>query len=273
MLLFDVLRLHHPDLDPHRCKLHLAVWNGEDDPLKVFFAGYFEGWQTWQTKKNFERDFIVSLIKLPGRDRWLFAGCYRRLSRAWVEEPGPPHHSYQTTEIEETMPLAGRVVIGFHRSGRASYLNAENWASGLEMRELLERRLAVSDFPGYSNVLLSKATLDLIITQDVPSWRGALSAVAGVYLITDTETGKLYVGSATGKGGIWSRWSQYATTGHGDNRDIRKLLKAKGEDYARHFQYAVLEIADTHASDDQVRSREEHWKLALASREHGYNAN
>ena len=273
MFLFDVLHLHNNVLDPHQCKLHLATWNGEENPLDVFFAGYFEGWQSWQNKRNFERDFIVSLIKLPGRDRWLYAGCYRRLGRSWVEEPGPPHYSYQTTEIEETIPLAGRVVVGFRRAGRAAYLNADRWASHLEVRELFERRMAVSDFPGYHNVRISKTTLDLIVDQDVPSWRGGLSAVAGVYLITDTNNGKLYVGSATGDGGIWVRWSQYAATGHGGNRDIRRLLKAEGQDYARHFQFAVLEIADTHASDEQVRHREDHWKRVLQSREHGYNAN
>ena len=271
MLLFDVLRLHLPDLDPKRCKLHIATRSEDSNPLDEFFAGKFEGWQSWQAKRNFERAYIVSLIKLSGRDQWLFAGAYRKKGRTWVENP--PHWSYKTEEVEEVAPMAGRVVVGFHRSGRAAYLNADRWVLDLEVREVLERRMAVSDFPGYSNVLLAKDTLDLIVGQDVPSWRGALSAVAGVYLITDTHTGKLYVGSATGEGGIWSRWSQYVATGHGGNRDIRKLLKAEGPDYARHFQYAVLEIADTHAGDEQVRSREDHWKRVLVSREHGYNAN
>ena len=100
-----------------------------------------------------------------------------------------------------------------------------------------------------------------------------MSAVAGVYLITDTSTGKLYVGSATGDGGIWARWSQYAATGHGGNKELKKLLKSEGADYARHFQYAVLEIADTHASAEEVIRREAHWKRVLGSREHGYNNN
>ena len=273
MLLFDVLRLYNADLDPTRCKLHIATFDGQNDPLDVFFAGRFEGWQSWQTKRNFEREFIVSLIKLPGRDRWLFAGNYRRLGRTWETDPGPPHHRYQTSEIKETTLLDGRLVVGFHRPGKAAYLNAERWAPNLEVFELLPRRMAVSDFPGYSNVLLSKATLDLIVRQEVPSWKGALSAVAGVYLLTDTHTGKLYVGSATGEGGIWTRWAGYAANGHGGNRDLRKLLDAEGTGYAKHFQYAVLEIADTHASDEQVLEREEHWKRVLRSRDHGYNGN
>ena len=263
MILFDVLRLHVPDLAPDRCKLHIATPSGDSDPLDVFFAGGFESWQSWQGKRNFERAYIVALIKLPGKDRWLFGGCFRKLGRSRIETPGLHRWRYQTEEIEEAKSLAGRVVVGFRRSGRAAYLNAGRWAPRLEVRELLPQRMAVSDFPGYHCVLLSKDTLDLIVNQQVPSWKGALSAVAGVYLITDTKTGKLYVGSGTGEGGIWARWSQYAATGHGGNRDIRKLLKAEGRDYSRNFQYAVLEIADTHASDDQVRRREDHWKRVL----------
>jgi hypothetical protein len=37
--------------------------------------------------------------------------------------------------------------------------------------------------------------------------RGALSSVAGVYLISDTLDGRLYVGSASGQGSFWQRWS------------------------------------------------------------------
>ena len=272
MLLFDILALHVPEVTPAQSKLHVATTAGSDDPLDAFFAGRFERWQSWQGKKNFERAFIVSLIKLPGRNRWLFAGSYRRLGRSRVEEP-TPHWSYDTSEIPETVPLSGRLVIGFKRPGQAAYLNANRWAARLEVREMLERRMAVSDFPGFHNLIIDKATLDLIVRQEVPTWRGALSSVAGVYLITDTNTGKLYVGSATGEGGIWGRWCAYASNGHGGNKDLRKLLKAEGADYAGNFQYAVLEIADTHASSDEVLARESHWKRVLGSREHGYNAN
>lgn len=273
MLLFDILALHQPDLAPARTKLHLATSNGVDDPLDVFFAGEFEDWQSWQGQKNFERKQIVAMIKLPGRDRWLFAGAYEQLGREWVEEPGPPHWSYKTAELEQIRQLAGRLVVGFRRSGRASYRNAEGCAAGLEVLQLLERPMAVGEFPGFHDFVIPKSLLDLIALQQVASWKGALSNSAGVYVITDTATGKLYVGSATGEGGIWARWSQYAVNGHGGNKDLKKLLKAEGADYARHFQYAVLEIADTHTSADDVLARESHWKRVLASREHGYNAN
>ena len=111
------------------------------------------------------------------------------------------------------------------------------------------------------------------MSQCIASWKGALSNVSGVYLITDTKIGKLYVGSATGEGGIWQRWSEYAGNGHGSNRELIALLSEKGNEYSDYFQYSVLEIADTHASANDILTRESYWKDVLCSREHGYNAN
>ena len=48
--------------------------------------------------------------------------------------------------------------------------------------------------------MLSKQQLDTVVKQEVESWKAALGSVAGVYLIADRRTGKLYVGSATGNG-------------------------------------------------------------------------
>jgi hypothetical protein len=97
--------------------------------------------------------------------------------------------------------------------------------------------------------------------------------VAGVYLISDTRSHQLYVGSATGAGGIWQRWSQYASNGHGGNRELVNLLSAEGSQYAQHFRYSILEVADLHDSAEEVLARESHWKRILHSRANGLNAN
>ena len=73
-------------------------------------------------------------------------------------------------------------------------------------------------------------------------WYDKLSAVAGVYLITDKRTGKHYVGSASGEqGGIWGRWSEYARTKHGGNKRLIELINADPE-YCHNFQYSILEV-------------------------------
>jgi hypothetical protein len=169
--------------------------------------------------------------------------------------------------------LTGKLIVSFERSGMQSYLNAENLNSEMRVLELMPKKMTVRKFVGYNKVIISKKELELIIDQSIESWKGALSNVSGIYLITDTKTGKLYEGSATGEGGIWSRWSEYSKNGHGGNKELIKILKDEGAEYSDNFQYSVLEIADTHSNDKDVLKREIYWKNVLCSRDFGYNAN
>jgi hypothetical protein len=271
MKLFELLFLKNKDVLPQSSKVHLAVWNGEDNPLDVYLSGEFEDWQSWQSKKNFERNHIVSLIQLSGTDRWLFVGSYNSIESKYIEE----HNCFQysTSEIDSLNELAGRLIVSFKRSGRASYLLAENWSENMFVSEVLPKKMVVEDFKGYGSTCLSKIKLDLIINQNLDSWRSALSAVSGIYLITDTATGKLYVGSATGDCGIWQRWCDYSYNGHGGNKELKRVLKNEGNDYSSNFQYSILEIADTHTNTESIIERESYWKNVLCSREYGYNSN
>ncbi len=271
MLLFDFLRFNAPRIKEVECKIHLAVWNGFENPVDVFLAGNFEEWQAWQSRRNFERKHIVSLLQLPGVDKWLFAGVFISQENKYIE--AEKYYQYKTTELSELKPIAGRLVVTFKRPGRQSYLNAENWTDAISVSELKASKMVVESFSGYNKIKLSKKRLEIIVAQCIDSWKGALSNVSGVYLITDTKTGMLYVGSATGEGGIWQRWSDYADNGHGGNRELVVLLSEKGPEYSNNFQYSVLEIADTHTSAADVLARESYWKDILCSREYGYNAN
>jgi hypothetical protein len=127
--------------------------------------------------------------------------------------------------------------------------------------------------PGFNSVRLSFEELASIIRQDNLSWRAALANVAGVYVITDTKTGRLYVGSAYGGVGLWQRWGAYVKTGHGGNKELRELLRKSGPSYAENFQFALVEVCDINASPDYVISREGHWKDVLMTREFGLNWN
>ncbi|MCP5230242.1 GIY-YIG nuclease family protein [Accumulibacter sp.] len=255
-------------------KVHLATWNGADNPLDVYLAGNFQEWQRWQTKRNFEQKYVLSLIKLPGNDRWLFAGLYESKGheeKAWQD--GKSLFYYDLTALDDYAELDGRLVVRFKRSGRQSYLHAERWIDQMDVEEIMAEKLSIAEFPGFRKVDISKGELELIVNQSLESWRVALSNVAGVYLISDTESGQLYVGSATGAGGIWQRWCTYAANGHGGNTEIVALLQERGADHARNFRYSILELADLHDSQDEVSSRESHWKRILLTRGHGLNAN
>lgn len=271
MKLFDLISIHDKEVLASNSKIHLAGWNGVDNPLDVYLGGKFEEWQSWQTKRNFERKFITSLIQLPQSNKWLFAGVFESFGCEF--KPDSNLFKYKTAVIGSLDSLAGRVIVEFKRSGRNSYLLAENWTDSLNVSEVLSEKMVVNEFSAYSETSIDKATLDIIVQQDIPSWKTALSAVSGVYLITDTHTGKLYVGSATGEGGFWQRWREYSASGHGHNKELKRLLAEQGHEYASHFQYSILEIADTHTSPNIVISRESYWKSVLCSRLHGYNSN
>ena len=144
-------------------------------------------------------------------------------------------------------------------------------ANQFHISEIMENKLTVEEFPGYNSVLVSFSKLKIIINQNIQSWFGALANIKGIYLITDTMTGKLYVGSATGYDGIWQRWADYVNNGHGGNKQLRALLKKNGSDHKNNFQYSILEIADSHSSDDYIKKRESYWKDVLKTSKFGYN--
>lgn len=268
MRVTDLLRLLDSTIIPEEMKVHLATWNGLENPLTVYREGGFCEWQRWQTRRNFERRFILSLIALPDADQWLFAGVHA--STGCEEREG--QHYYSLQELDSCSELNGRLVVYFERPGRQPYLNAENWKDKIVLAHILPERMTIKNFTGFKSVDLAKSELEVIVKQNLESWRTALSSVAGVYLISDTVSGKLYVGSATGEGGIWQRWCQYAF-GHGGNVELKALFDEFGPERAKAFRFSVLEIADTHASDDEIRGREKHWKKILLSRTHGLNAN
>ncbi|MFL7024275.1 GIY-YIG nuclease family protein [Enterovibrio norvegicus] len=271
MELFPFLRALDENLVPASVKLHMAVWNGRDNPLDVYLSGKFEEWQSWQTKRNFERKYIVSLIQLPNSRRWILAGVYKSLSSKKAE--GSKYYRYTTSELTDFESITGRVIVDFKRTGRASYLKAENWHDKMTISEVLSEKMAVKDFTAYNSTSIDKSTLDIIVSQCITSWKTALSAVSGIYLITDKATGKLYVGSATDEEGFWQRWRSYSLSGHGGNKELKQLLIDQGDEYALNFQYSILEIADNHSSPNQILDRESYWKDVLSSRIHGYNSN
>ncbi len=252
-------------------KIHCAT-NKNDPPLEAFFAGKFKDWQETQTKKNFKCKHVLSLIHL-GNDRWLFAGIYKIKGVKPRRFKGKDRFMYSTQEVKGLGHLTGKAIIQFQRNFRASYLLGHKYEDQLVLVGLRNQRMTIGDFPGYNSVRLSYRMLKTIIRESNPSWKTALSNVAGVYLITDISNGKVYVGSAYGGDGIWQRWAVYAKNGHGGNKELRELLRKKKADHAEFFQFSLLEICDLNSSDDYVISREVHWKNVLKSREFGLNQN
>ena len=268
LTLHELLKAKDSSFDPKNCKLHFATTSGRN-PLHVFFEGGFEKWQSNQSKRNFERDFVIAVIQ-QHRWIWLFAGVWRVLDVA-VDPSG--EFIYRTEPVPTFDPLVGRVLVEYEKGFRNSYPNAETCIDEMHVVEVLSERMAFRDFPGIGSVTLSFDDLRLVVRQGLPGWKSPLSSFGGIYLIADGETGKQYVGQAPGKGGIWQRWVEYAETGHGGNVELRALLKEGRIERARKFQFVLLEVADPGASQEHLDARETYWKEALLTRGFGLNRN
>ena len=100
-----------------------------------------------------------------------------------------------------------------------------------------------------------------------------LSVVKGVYLINDTSTGKLYVGSAYGEDGIWGRWRNYVLTkGHGHNRLLKKLI-ASDPLHCNNFRFSILMLLPRTVTPDEALKKETLFKNKLGTNSFGLNDN
>jgi hypothetical protein len=267
--LTDLIRLSGIELGDF--KIHCAT-RSESSPLDAFFAGKWKSWQEHQNQRNFECQQILSLIYL-GNARWLFAGLFEVLGVSSGNSANPKGYMYSTREIEGLDHLTGRVVVEFNKTFRQSYLLGPKYEADLIVSAIREQRLTVGEFPGFNSVLLSFSTLQTIVREAEPTWRAALKNVSGIYVITDNESGKHYIGSAYGQIGLWQRWCQYAESGHGGNKELKQLLVEKGAEHARHLQFSILEVCDLNTGDAEIIQRESHWKDVLRTREFGLNRN
>lgn len=266
--LVDILVACKVPLNIDNYKIHLAT-GYPNPPLEAFFAGKFKEWQEYQTKGNFPCDMVISLIGLY-KNKWLFAGVYKILGSKKISQN---HVEYSTELIQGQEDLIGRIIVHYERSGvRASYLWGKQDGGNFYISEIKEKIMTIQEFPGYNSVHITHGELNIIISQSIQSWYGALSNIKGIYLISDTTTGKLYVGSATGDEGIWQRWTGYAKNGHGGNKELKSVLVANDAGHQQYFRYSILEIADSHSTDKYILGRESYWKNVLLSREFGNNS-
>lgn len=140
--------------------------------------------------------------------------------------------------------------------------------------QIFDKRYSGEAFCGYENLDHDFLMLESVFKQSKPDWKAALENVKGVYLIIDKSNGRMYVGSAYGESGIWSRWSCYIGTGHGWNDELTRLIDEKGLDYARkNFKFSILEYRAMKTDDQVIIDKEQYWKRVLLSGTFGYNKN
>lgn len=267
--------LHFDDAEVPNVRVKFNISNGYDDPLDLYKTNPDEVNVTWFLWHDDRRYFNVGqtaicLLKLRG-DQWLLT-TIKKITRLLDVTDGV---GYDADEVKEYEQYFGRLVVEYHNPCRTMGRKYENVMDELEVVQILNEQYTGNEFPGYENVRLSYPLLKNIVDRQLPGWVDALRNQKAVYLITDTKTGKMYVGSATSQTGmLLQRWSSYAADGHGGNVELRELVKQQGFDYVKeNFQYSILENYNARMDDGYILKRESWWKEILCTRTHGYNKN
>lgn len=276
----DLLHLTEDQIG--RTKIRFMVKSGDFDPIAD--ADDSKGRDelnlkalTYNKKRIYFKTNTIAIgfINL-GDDRWLMTGIVQVKKDQGEGKPASSEYLDKKFNF--------RLVVKHHKSCQNGIRNAKGFIDTLEVVELWNPDKSVADksFPGYKEVTVGfhelKKKLDIS-----EEWRRALRDRKGVYLITDKNNGKHYVGSAYGKNGIYGRWKVYVESGFDKderengkypNKRLKEMVKKKGMKYVqKYFQYSILETFTDDVPDDYIIERESWWKEAIQSRKRGYNAN
>lgn len=266
ILLNDILNLSETEIKQTKIRL-----NQNDridfDPVLLFKQKdkrLYEG-QFWNfSKKSFkEGQIAIGFIRID-LDKWLLFDI--SIITKDLNKFGAVGYEYET--IEKYKKYFGRLIIKYKNKSQNMIRNAESIMDECELYEIIEYTYDNDGFPGYDNVNLSWNDLKRVI--DKKDWKTALENQKGVYLITDVESGKRYVGSAYGEEMLLGRWKNYIASGHGGNKDLKQH---DFEYIKKNFRYSILEIYKSTIDDKVIIHREQFWMRVILSKDKkfGYN--
>lgn len=224
-------------------------------------------YQKEQGKEHFKGcDYIVSFIGTERR-RSVLLGVFKVGGVKFHED----NYYYNFEQVPDFDDLVDRLVIDWGN-------NAIVWHQWYhkQIKEVVEilPKGYMGNFPGLLDFVLEFDELQRLVHNPEANyeWRQHLSAVNGIYLILDSNTGKQYIGSANGVGGIWQRWTEYAKNYTGGNKELIRLLDQDPDRY-KHFRYSVLQTLPSNITQREIIAIENLYKEKLGSRAYGLNQN
>lgn len=244
---------------------------------KLYRTDYalFKEWQSEQSDSKMKNvDYLVVFLAEEGCE-CRFIGVYRNYGPK--RATGNGFSEYAIEEVEGFEGLKDKVVIDWGK-GTLSWM--QNWQSTKNVRRIDQVNTGddIPYFIRYEDVILSFSQLQKVVEDK--EWKSKLESLNCVYMILDKETGKQYVGVTYKdmkpgiKNGILGRWTEYAKTGHGNNKLLVALLAEKGISYAdQNFQWTILETLPLNVTPKVAIDRESLYKKKFGTREHGYNEN
>lgn len=175
-------------------------------------------------------------------------------------QPGTTRLKFPLMNTGVFLEWHGRLVIKW--PGRA--VSWWRWAkrNTFPVEAVLPESFSQQPMPDWKHLVLTWTKL-----QALPSrWETLLSQWRGVYYIFDVERGLGYVGSACGQDNILGRWLNYASSGHGGNKRLRKSEP-------KNLRFSILQRTSPDEDPEDVVRLETTWKERLHTREHGLNEN
>ena len=277
LMLNDLLQLTDDEIANSRIELNMPAgrfvdrWLKSEDSAKESGLTECSYWP-WRGEKT--RNFLIgqtvfSFIQI-GYDEWLF------ISAATITEILPKQRA-TVSILEKYKGLFGRLVVSYKKGKTHArhVFRLDKLLPNIKVKEILSCRYSGDKFEGYDNVNLKYSMLKNIFDGKImPTYHEALEKITGVYCLTDTSNGMLYIGSATGGGGVWQRWGNYLASKHGGNVKLRKLHDLKGGAYfEKYFTFTIIEYFGLSYDPNKIKAREQHWKRCFDTIAHGYNDN
>lgn len=282
LLLNDIFNLSNDEIKNSKIEFNMNVVSGGQPYIdrwlkhteKERMTGTCKDCSYWGWFGSFQRNFrpgqlVFSFIRLSV-DEWLF------ISAAKVIDT-PKNERAVVNVLDKFAPFYGRLILKCNKGNTWSryVFNLEKYIYTAMVKEILPCIYSGETFEGYDCVHLPYSRLnDIFNGRILPTYYEALKKITGVYCLTDTRTGKLYIGSATGEEGVAQRWGNYLESKHGGNKKLITLYNEKGDEYfEKYFTFTLLEYFGLSYDPVKIQHREQYWKKCFDTIKNGYNDN
>ena len=268
----DILHLTNEEISNSKIALNMSYagkphrdrWFENHDVSYSYYS--YQG-----NKRNFKvGQLVFGFVQLEQNNRFLFVTAGKI-----TEVPFNDTCKYEP--LTKYDGLIGRLIVEINKGNTYSryVFKLSKYINEAKVIEVLPKEYEQLSFKGYDEVFLTFNQLKLIIDSNkFVDYRTALQAVKGVYVLTDTSNGKLYIGSAYGVDGIAQRWTSYINTKTGGNKELIRLYNEKGDSYfMNNFTFGLLEYFGSNTDNNKIINREAHWKKILGTNKNGYNDN
>ena len=280
LFLNNILNLNQEEIENSKIEFNMMAGSGgqafidrwlknteEDKAAGTCKECSYWGW--FGKQRNFyPGQWVFSFARITD-DEWLFisAGEILEVLEGWSK----------AKILDRFKPYFGRLVIKCKKGNTyARYtFNLNKYLEQAVVKEVLPCIYSGESFEGYDRVHLPYHRLaDIFNGNILPTYYEALKKITGVYCLTDTKTGKLYIGSATGEEGVAQRWGNYLDSKHGGNKKLLELYEKNGPKYFEdNFTYTLIEYFGLSHDPAKVIEREQYWKKCLNTIKNGYNDN